>query len=417
MSLKRFNESDEIDKSKKQKVEKHNLHLFINSFMKRISSLLYCTNEKFNLPTLPLLCIEKIYLFSIEKIYHPQAKSRLEGLLDENNENPLKIENFLNKMTDMGNVIAGGSVVYSLCEHVERGAVGDIDIYVSKDINVSTTLRAIEKTFGKGNIKRIERYGREISGFKECFGVEYHNQNTITIQIIFMEFKSWRDIVESFDLDYVRCAYFDSAFYMTEDCARAHDTRKVTYKFCDIVTQSMINKAWKKGFSVPTTIFETVPDSGIRLGEIIYNDAIYQPNYIFSPLTKSEKPKRQKMNDEIISSYNPETVKFETLCGKFTRFTNLKLNRFKNLTCQDRRFSFDPIYIGGYKFSSMVAMVNCVKVLEDYVEYGPNIGGETILSLLVYKNEFTMSTVYGCEPNFCMIGISPYENKFLSGQQ
>lgn len=70
-------------------------------------------------------------------------------------------------MTDMGNVIAGGSVVYSLCEHVERGAVGDIDIYVSKDINVSTTLQTIEKTFGKGNIKRIERYGREISGFKE----------------------------------------------------------------------------------------------------------------------------------------------------------------------------------------------------------------------------------------------------------
>lgn len=374
---------------------------FTDSFRKKISVVLFCIRKKMNLE-LTFLCVEEIY--------QTITQSRLYSLVDGSNLSRAK--KFLERMTNMGNIIAGGAIVYSLCEHVEKSAVGDIDIYVSTCDHIYKTLKVIEETFGDGNISRIHAYGVDTRGhlcnsthYFFDIGLEYSNNN-LKFQIILTSFTNWRDIVESFDLDYVRCAYFNSTFYLTEDCKRAHSTRTVSYKFCDVISQAVYNKIWNKGFSAPniTTGFKY---EGARTSETIYSSTIYRQflkNDRFSPLVKYQKMGKQKLKDEIISSYSP-VGEFKTLCGKSTELFSLKLSRFKNLAATADRhvFNFDPIDIAGHMFSRLT--VESVGV--DFLKY-PGKDLDDVVCLRAWHSP--------SGEILAVVGHSYLENLFLSDQ-
>lgn len=371
---------------------------FTESFRKKISAFLFCFRKKMNLE-LPFLCVEEIY--------QNLAKLRLYSLVDE--RSLLRAQKFLQIMEDMGNIIAGGCIVYSLCEHVEKDAVGGIDIYVPTASHVHKTLKVIEETFGEGNIFRIMSY--QVANVAGCdhAGLEYSN-DTLKFRIFCSKFEYWGDIVAYFDFDYVQCAFFKSTFYLTKDCQRAHSTRRVSYKFYNYISQFAYNKVWKKGFSASniTTTRDNSTDvacEGTRTLNTVYRSAIYAQigqNDKFSPSNKHQKMEKQKLKDEIISLYDAGSRQFKTLRGKNAGYVNLKLSKLENLVFKENfALPFDSIIIGGHVFSFLVVAESDLENLKNCFEKGLDV---------------TLTLCPGFSSFLIFKGYSYLENLFLPDQ-
>lgn len=362
---------------------------FTKSFRNKMSAVLFCLSKILadkNFTNLPFLCAEEIYnviakdrFIDLFSGFDSKKRSATQmGIFEKEQSKTVrisvKVEKFLDEMTKLGNVIAGGSIVYALCDHIEKNKVGDIDIFVSDSKHITATIHHIESIFGKNNWKYyLRRYGSHEMSYYENYDeflrysksksfAEYYvgvnvEYNHLKFQIILKKYTNWKDVVESFDLDYVQCAYINSTFNTTEDCRRAHSARRVSYKYCDDISERRCRKAWAKGFKTPK-IITTYNESGIDNNTIEYDE---NENSVFLPLIgpPSNQSKRKKLMDQNITSFDMGKLQFVTVDCCRTTHINLKFSDLKNIRFFKENFSecsfqFDPISIGGCEFSTII---------------------------------------------------------------
>lgn len=151
-------------------------------------------------------------------------------------------------------VIAGGSVVYGLCDFVPIKSVGDIDVYVlneNKDMffKMVDTIRNIYSQYKITYAKR-----------GSCVVEARINDETnvesrpIVFQIILTGYTCEQKLIEEFDIDYVQCGIYRQRLLITECAKQAHKTRRITMYSKDI-RASRVVKASDKGFIKPHGVY------------------------------------------------------------------------------------------------------------------------------------------------------------------
>lgn len=136
-------------------------------------------------------------------------------------------------------VIAGGSVVYNLLNDSTL-IPNDIDVFLLKDSPLKPILELIEEFFV------IKRYQITNPSYEGSSVIDVILAD-ITIQIIFTQCENANELIDSFDMDYVQCAYYQNKLYITEDCKRAHQDRRI-YKISPETRYDRLLKAIQKGF-------------------------------------------------------------------------------------------------------------------------------------------------------------------------
>ena len=154
------------------------------------------------------------------------------------------------KIADFG-IIAGGSVVYALNKFVPKQSVGDIDIFVlNEDINIFHKLRGIISNATCCLSPEESKYHwEELEGEQRMKTATYNNSKGKPIQLILSKMKNPQELMNNFDLDYVKCYFHKGMFCVTEDCQKSHETKTITLPDNpnnDIEVR--IQKARKKGF-------------------------------------------------------------------------------------------------------------------------------------------------------------------------
>lgn len=175
-------------------------------------------------------------------------------------------------------VIAGGSMVYALNNFVPGSSVGDIDVFINDKVKFLEAFRILKSRtyFDQILVSNPGKYFQgDLSGvipsegpdevedskisiitfvFKDAIpGVDRKGSDSIwpRIQLIFQNFERPEEVIESFDLDYVQCAYHQGQVYLTEICKQSHINRTV-FKATEFPpTIDRLEKAYHKGFKVP----------------------------------------------------------------------------------------------------------------------------------------------------------------------
>ena len=165
--------------------------------------------------------------------------------------------NLFSKLSDVG-VIAGGSIVYALCDFVPKSSVGDIDVFVNTLSDFHTCV----------NILRP--YATEYSSNCKSLSVVSIKTSTAIYQIIYKPFSEpyAMNVLESFDYDYVQCGYYKGKVYITSRCINAHNAREIL-EFCSTrFAFNRLKKAVIKGFKTP--IIERVQTKKLTPVRITY---------------------------------------------------------------------------------------------------------------------------------------------------
>ena len=152
-------------------------------------------------------------------------------------------------------VLAGGAIVYALCDFVPLETVGDIDVFVATvEIGKQVLSYLCEQypifhieTPDSQTTSRMDESDDKITSPVVSFVVE----GALPIQIIVRPFGCPMDVLESFDLDYVQCGISGGTLYQTSRCEIAHTTRKIRYFRDPYFRGGRLEKAIRKGFSCP----------------------------------------------------------------------------------------------------------------------------------------------------------------------
>lgn len=150
--------------------------------------------------------------------------------------------------------IAGGSVVYALCKDWMSKKIGlkDIDIFC----NTPTQIIEIANLIGEPEVRLVRSNGGNGDTFMcNVFTGKMH------FQIIYdTRYKNAFDLITMFDLDYVECAIHQNKLIQTQECKRAHETRKIsTFRFLN--RKERLDRAVQKGFRAPL-LMKSPPQGG-----------------------------------------------------------------------------------------------------------------------------------------------------------
>lgn len=186
-------------------------------------------------------------------------------------------------------IIAGGSMVYALNEHVSIDEVSDIDVYINKKRDFAEIIDYLYQKRGR-NINRklstpidldenfltryvFPHYGGDVSyGELNIVNVLYANKH---IQLIYFNYSSPFDILTTFDLDYVQVAFWRDNVYLTKEARFAHETKRISY-FRKNINRLLLQKAINKGFAAPLVYDEVEPETETMPLSINFNLAELQ---------------------------------------------------------------------------------------------------------------------------------------------
>jgi hypothetical protein len=131
--------------------------------------------------------------------------------------------------------IAGGSTLY--CFDPENLQVNDIDLFVGSIENLRKAVEIIKINF------TVEKY-------TQCGAVlEIYVENNPKFQIVMLQDGNVDFVLNNFDLDYVRCGYFNEQFYATDEMMNAFNNKQISvYK--GLFVPMRLDKAVEKGFKL-----------------------------------------------------------------------------------------------------------------------------------------------------------------------
>ena len=184
----------------------------------------------------------------------PELACLIDHFLDKGNQEmrlvnlfPVPDLEFVRDLSEFG-VIAGGSVVYSLCNDMKPESVGDIDIFIlNSEENFRKVLDLIV-SYSKRNGLSCDFSLRDESLVNASVGNK-------KLEIVCSDRESPLEVLNCFDFDYVKCGFYQGKFLQTEDCTRALNERKIR-RFRSPLCPRRILKACRKGFNIPM-IFNT----------------------------------------------------------------------------------------------------------------------------------------------------------------
>lgn len=180
-------------------------------------------------------------------------------------------------------VIAGGTMV-KCCDGLfsEKRDIEtiDIDVYVN-DLDNFKTLVVYFKPIATDIFKLSKRsrcYNStpDIECDDSILNIKYKKQ---IIQLIYFDYETPKDILDSYDMDYVQCAFSGSDIIMSEWCKTAYHNKQVRY--ISKVEDYRIRKALYKGFYVPIWVYACM--------DTMYSD---EAKEIVYPTTKIPPVKR-----------------------------------------------------------------------------------------------------------------------------
>nr|QBK91705.1 MAG: tRNA nucleotidyltransferase/poly(A) polymerase [Pithovirus LCPAC304] len=152
-------------------------------------------------------------------------------------------------------VLAGGAIVYALCDFVPLETVGDIDVFVATVEIGKQVLSYLCEQYPIFHIETPDSQATsridEPDGKTTSPVVSFVVEGALPIQIIVRSFECPMDVLESFDLDYVQCGIAGGTLYQTSRCEMAHTTRKIRYFRDPTFRGGRLEKAIQKGFSAP----------------------------------------------------------------------------------------------------------------------------------------------------------------------
>lgn len=152
-------------------------------------------------------------------------------------------------------VIAGGSVVYALNEFVPRETVSDIDVFINNKETFLEVFNYIHQEYSVKQCFYINGYfGPTTKDVHDnIIGiVEIHlDDGNIPIQLILQGYSSPMEVIQSFDLDYVQCAYHQDELFITKYCRKSHHRRRVLRGMKFPPVYNCLLKAHHKGFKTP----------------------------------------------------------------------------------------------------------------------------------------------------------------------
>ena len=154
-------------------------------------------------------------------------------------------------------VLAGGAAAYERCLFMDPKAVGDIDIFILNN-NVEVLKECIHKLTKWLGLNEIK-----ISGGRSvvCCGI---------FQVILTQHQTVSELLDNFDLDCVACGYYQGTWFVSEDCWKAHCTRRVTKHLPTLVSRYL--KAERKGFEIPVKL---KINHYLRKGSISYDICLW----------------------------------------------------------------------------------------------------------------------------------------------
>lgn len=157
----------------------------------------------------------------------------MEYLLRLSSKFNLPIEDLI-LLQDLG-TIAGGAVVYALGASEK---VNDIDVYTNNKEEILNNLSI--KYTNRESDTSINGYeiSNEVINIHHTYGI---------IQLIICDYGP--EIINGFDIDYVKCAIHKMKLYISEDCKEAHETKEIKY-YSKIAPEYRLDKAAEKGFKL-----------------------------------------------------------------------------------------------------------------------------------------------------------------------
>lgn len=157
----------------------------------------------------------------------------------------LKPKELLLELSSVG-FIAGGSVVYALTDYVPVTSVGDIDVFVPSESVFNYCLKLLNK---KCAVEDYLVYNKDEISVATVVLRDYVN-----VQLIMAQADTMEQVLHSFDLDYVQCGIHCGKLYQTEACKQALAARTVSLIYDTRCNLKRLQKAVKKGFSVPLVL-------------------------------------------------------------------------------------------------------------------------------------------------------------------
>lgn len=155
---------------------------------------------------------------------------------------------------EMGAFLAGGSVAYALAsEERPANCVGDVDLFVPTTTQTGEILEYFHRCFLKVS---MELYTSDDKPpYKTSIISVNSNDLKIGIQLICQHFSDPREVLATFDSDYVQCGFIYSPNVGIETiettwCAEARALRRVRWIREDFKIERM-RKASAKGFATP----------------------------------------------------------------------------------------------------------------------------------------------------------------------
>ena len=189
-------------------------------------------------------------------------------------------------------LIAGGSVVYDQMAEknkIDKSKIGDVDLFVFKSEDyhkqVKKVINMISKYFEIEKISvGIGSYTQEQtnSGIS-VLNIKLKEELTL-FQIIITNDETPLQILNSFDMDYVQCGYYQNKLHITECCIKSHTNSRI-YKISPSVKFNRLLKAATKGFK--TILFESDANSKRITYKKIQIEQLIELN--LSPIIKNEE--------------------------------------------------------------------------------------------------------------------------------
>lgn len=301
-------------------------------------------------------------------------------------------------------VIAGGAIVYELCDFVTE--IGDIDIFV----------QSIDDFY------RVEKLIRSYFFDEKITAMIFENKTSVLnigkFQIIIQQFKTnskkhYADrIIGTFDLDYVQCAIHNNKLYITDRAKTAHKTRRIRFIGHTSIRYHRFLKALKKGFSCPVLGRKSLDITTERFDTIEELISTYKLN----DFGLNEYAENIAEND---NWYDLDTLELKGI-DFFIRFIfniqdenskkiqlivpnigiNLYIKNINDLTYRpkDQPYWFKPFAFVDVK-NQMFDSITCknFKIIDKLKEYTGNI-----------QIEDEKNSEIECKKIFCIIGINFY---------
>ncbi len=240
------------------------------------------------------------------------------------------------KLSNIG-VIAGGSIVYTLNDFVPSDSVGDIDVYINDKQKFIDLINYIKFKYPvEIEVINFSDY-EQSSSFSEIGIVNITlPHERVKLQLILIEYDFPMQIIESFDLDYVQCAFFKDSIYTTNQCNQAFHDRKIYIATEYPPSFKRLKKAISKGFSTILIGEESSHCESNLLTEPLQIDELRYITRRKSVSVKNYEICNLKVNKFIL---NKKTSENHIITGSFVlndfsvRSITIKLN-FIELDCQ-----------------------------------------------------------------------------------